>query len=92
MNDQISSVPLPASTASEVSRLKKLKGDNIYHARAIERWGAAVSLAATGGTWRDFYESRLSLPPPAPSPYALRQEVYGGDGWRLLIACVLMTR
>jgi len=36
---------------------------------------------------------RLSTPSPSlPTQYALMQERYAHDGWRLLCACVLMSR
>ena len=68
------------------------------HAEAVRRWGPLVGgrgapPARDEAWWRAFVASRTSRPPPnLPSPLALMQEEHCGDVWRLLCACVLMSR
>jgi methyl-CpG-binding domain protein 4 len=90
-NENLKALPLSSNEASEIKRLKNLGGDSVFHAKSIERWGSGVSSPA-GCTWSAFYNSRLSVSPPMQSPLGLHQEIYAGDGWRLLVACALMTR
>lgn len=56
----------------------------------LDTWGKNVA-AASPPSWEIYVKSRLSCPPPL-SPYGLLQEVYAPDTWKLLVACVLMSR
>lgn len=61
----------------------------------VRRWGLGVQQASTASDvdWARYLHSRTCTPPGClPSPFALLQERYAHDPWRLLIACVLMSR
>lgn len=58
---------------------------------AVRRWGDGV-LSCQTDDWQTYLVSRISVPPPALSPYLLLQERFSDDVWRLLAACILMSR
>jgi len=64
-----------------------------WRAEAVRRWGDACPPAERIDDWRQYVLSRLASPPP-PSPCCMEvmQEKYAYDPWRLLAACLLMTR
>jgi len=63
-----------------------------WRSEAIRRWGAAAGASSqTGRHWKSYVQSRLSTPPPM-SPLDFLQEYYAADVWRLLVACILMSR
>lgn len=51
-----------------------------------------ASITAATSPWALYVQSRTSVMPPLPSPYALIQERVASDPWRLLITCVLISR
>ena len=68
-------------------------GENTFFKQAVQRWGPKVGLIGPKVTdWEKYLKSRLAVPLPLPSPYMLLQEVFAADTWKLLIACVLMSR
>ena len=63
-----------------------------WRRQAVARWGAAVERLPPATTdWEAYVLSRGSTPPPR-SPLELMQEDYAACPWRLLVACVLMSR
>ena len=61
-----------------------------WRAEAIKRWGARAGECATED-WEGYVASREATPAPT-SPEPLLQEHYAENGWKLLVACVLMSR
>ena len=59
-------------------------------AEAVERWGSMVAQQPIED-WCRYLSSRTTSPPPL-SPFALLQEHYAHDGWKLLCACIMMSR
>lgn len=62
-----------------------------WRAEAVRRWGPAAGAGKADRDWKTFVEARLSSPPPV-SPLEFLQEFYAADVWRLLVACILMSR
>lgn len=63
-----------------------------WQAEAVRRWGAILA-GVPPRNWEIYVRTRTATPcPHLPSPFALLQERYCSDGWRLLVACQLMTR
>ena len=60
-----------------------------WRVTAISRWGERCT--CEGGDWEGFVASRDSTPAPT-SEEMLLQEYYADDGWKLLVACALMSR
>lgn len=77
------------STASTVS-IADDERQSAAKAEAIRRWGDFVGKQPVTD-WVTYLSSRTTTPPP-PSPVALLQERYAHDGYRLLCACIMMSR
>ena len=81
---------LEASAASRLAT-EAVSGDDAHWLQQAKKaWGAKVLLCEPG-SWEEYVRSRLAVNPPV-SPYCLLQEIYSPDCWKLLIACVLMSR
>lgn len=68
--------------------------EDAWRLEAVRRWGPAVGQMMNEGEdrdWKEYVQSRLSRPPPV-SPIDFLQEYYAADTWRLLVACILMSR
>ena len=64
-----------------------------WHKEAVALWGPALQHADHMADWKVFVESRRAKPYAAlPSPYALMQERFCSDGWRLLVTCCVISR
>ena len=62
---------------------------------AHDAWGNLVALASKGSKmfdWEEYVLSRTSTPSSCAKSYGLLQEQYQDCPWRLLVACVLMSR
>ena len=75
----------------ELSVDHEADGDG-WRAEARRRWGALAGAGdASARDWKVFVTTRLATPPPV-SPLDFLQEYYCADSWRLLAACILMSR
>ena len=83
--EQVRLAMLPTAIADESTA----KPDE-WRDEAVRRWGAAAG-ATPREDWKKYVQSRLSTPPPV-SPLDFLQEYYASDTWRLLVACILMSR
>jgi methyl-CpG-binding domain protein 4 len=78
----------PSSSSSSASSSSSSPWQDL----ARERWGAKVDDAAGRvQDWESYVLTRTSTPGPI-SPLSLLQEKYMDCPWKLLIACVLMSR
>jgi methyl-CpG-binding domain protein 4 len=87
-----------AQSRAALLKLRGLRSEDLsqgqWREEAVRRWGDRVSLAENAAEevdWADYCLSRMTDPPP-PSPLDLLQEYYAHCPWRLLTACVLMSR
>lgn len=84
---------LQAGRQELASREVKMDMGDPALTEAVRRWGPGVLAAGNDTDWTAYLASRIAIPPQAlPSPYALLQERFAHDQWRLLIACILMSR
>lgn len=76
--------------------IKVEQGNDQWHQIAIRKWGNHVHLAAAASEskidWEKYVLSRTSNPSNEIEKFPLLQEEYQHCAWRLLIACVLMSR
>ena len=78
---------LRAETKSTLPKGKAAAG---WQAEAVRRWGARAADCPTND-WEGFVASREATPAPT-SDDMLLQEYYADEPWKLLVACVLMSR
>ncbi|CAM9427683.1 unnamed protein product [Ectocarpus fasciculatus] len=83
--EQVRLAMLPTAIADESTA-----DPNEWREEAVRRWGVAAG-ATPRDDWKKYVQSRLSTPPPV-SPLDFLQEYYAADTWRLLVACILMSR
>jgi methyl-CpG-binding domain protein 4 len=83
--EQVRKAMLPTAIEDEATA-----APDEWREEAVRRWGTAAG-AVHRLDWRGYVQSRLSTPPPV-SPIDFLQEYYAADTWRLLVACILMSR
>mmetsp|Transcript_23920 Transcript_23920/g.40687 ORF Transcript_23920/g.40687 Transcript_23920/m.40687 type:complete len:387 (-) Transcript_23920:299-1459(-) len=87
--EEVRRVLLPTAIPDETEAT-----EDAWRLEAVRRWGPAVGQMMNEGEdrdWKEYVQSRLSHPPPV-SPIDFLQEYYAADTWRLLVACILMSR